>query len=354
MSHSLQRFLLRVTGVFIDVVQHPSHLGPLLSSGYSSLRSGLHHYYTGSKLLAADVRTAYRLARKTTRGGSLTRRERRQLQRTTTDLIRLVPFSLFVVVPFMELLLPVALKLFPNLLPSTFQDSHRREETLKRELRARLNVASFLQDTVEAMAKQQTAASSPLQQSAQQLLGMVKAARAGQRLSYDQLLSIARLFDEAITFDNLTTEQLRSVCRYLGLQAIGGDGMMRYAIHLKMGRVHRDDRLIKEEGMERMSDEELRAACRARGMRDFGLTREGYMRNLEEWLHLSLDEKIPDSLLLLSRAMSLSEESTARHSSRGVRVACAVGGGADGGSVSVLWCVQAVCGGHRQCADVDE
>ena len=45
-----------------------------------------------------------------------------QLKRTTQDLLRLVPFAVFVVVPFMELLLPVALKLFPNMLPSTFED----------------------------------------------------------------------------------------------------------------------------------------------------------------------------------------------------------------------------------------
>src|ERR1700722_14837486 len=48
----------------------------------------------------------------------------KQLKRTTTDLLRLVPFSVFVIVPFMEFLLPVALKLFPNLLPSTFEDKY--------------------------------------------------------------------------------------------------------------------------------------------------------------------------------------------------------------------------------------
>jgi hypothetical protein len=32
-----------------------------------------------------------------------------------------VPFAVFVIVPFMEFLLPFALKLFPNMLPSTFQ-----------------------------------------------------------------------------------------------------------------------------------------------------------------------------------------------------------------------------------------
>jgi len=64
--------------------------------------------------------------------------------RTTTDLFRLLPMSVFVIVPFMELLLPVALKLFPNMLPSTFEDSFKKEESMKRELRMRLAMASFM------------------------------------------------------------------------------------------------------------------------------------------------------------------------------------------------------------------
>lgn len=58
-----------------------------------------------------------------------------QLKRTTQDLLRLIPFSVFLIVPFMELLLPVALKLFPNMLPSTFEDKFKevRRPVSKRE-----------------------------------------------------------------------------------------------------------------------------------------------------------------------------------------------------------------------------
>ena len=52
-----------------------------------------------------------------------------KLKRTTQDLLRLVPFAVFVIVPFMELLLPVALKLFPNMLPSTFEDKYSAAST---------------------------------------------------------------------------------------------------------------------------------------------------------------------------------------------------------------------------------
>lgn len=44
-----------------------------------------------------------------------------QFLRICADLFRLVPFLVFVVVPFMEFLLPVVVKLFPNMLPSTFE-----------------------------------------------------------------------------------------------------------------------------------------------------------------------------------------------------------------------------------------
>jgi len=95
----------------------------------------------------------------------------------------LVPFAVIVVVPFAELALPVRLirflvvlpsvtaalfmcvhrpfdschpvqfilKFAPNLLPTTFQDKRKKDENLKRELQARMKLASFLQDTLEEM-----------------------------------------------------------------------------------------------------------------------------------------------------------------------------------------------------------
>lgn len=75
----------------------------------------------GSKLLWADIKVAKNIMKRVLRGSELSRRERRQLIRTVQDVFRIVPLSIFVIVPFMELLLPFALKLFPNMLPSTFQ-----------------------------------------------------------------------------------------------------------------------------------------------------------------------------------------------------------------------------------------
>lgn len=79
------------------------------------------HYYHGFRLLFIDVGIASRLIWKVLNGSNLSRREHKQLVRTSSDVFRLVPFSVFIIIPFMELLLPVFLKFFPNMLPSTFQ-----------------------------------------------------------------------------------------------------------------------------------------------------------------------------------------------------------------------------------------
>lgn len=94
----------------------------------------------------ADIRTARGLVFRTLSGSSLTRRERKQLLRTVSDLFRLVPFSMFIIIPLADFALPLAIRLFPNMLPSTFQDSLKAEENMKRELQSRIAMAQFFQE----------------------------------------------------------------------------------------------------------------------------------------------------------------------------------------------------------------
>ena len=87
------------------------------------------HMWNGSRLLGKNVSIASGLLVRQAMGRRLIRREEKLLLRTVSDLGRLVPFSFFVLIPFMELLLPVALKIFPNLLPSTFEEKGRLEKS---------------------------------------------------------------------------------------------------------------------------------------------------------------------------------------------------------------------------------
>ena len=86
--------------------------------------------FTGSKLLAHDIRIATRLMWELANGRTLSWRESRMLRRTTPT-FSVVPFVIIVIVPFMEFTLPVLLKLFPNMLPSTFEDKHKKRSLKK-------------------------------------------------------------------------------------------------------------------------------------------------------------------------------------------------------------------------------
>ena len=57
----------------------------------------------------------------------------------------MVPMLVILAIPFMELLLPIALRVFPNMLPSTFEDKLKKEEELKKRVGVKLEVARFLQ-----------------------------------------------------------------------------------------------------------------------------------------------------------------------------------------------------------------
>ncbi|RWR83920.1 LETM1 and EF-hand domain-containing protein 1, mitochondrial-like protein [Cinnamomum micranthum f. kanehirae] len=268
--------------------------------------SALQHYWLGSKLLWADVRICSRLLLKLASGKSLSRRERQQLTRTTADIFRLVPFAVFIIVPFMEFLLPVFLKLFPNMLPSTFQDKMKEQEALKRRLNARIEYAKFLQDTVKEMAKEvQISRSGEIKKTAEDLDEFLNKVRTGARVSNEEILGFAKLFNDELTLDNISRPRVVNMCKYMGISPYGTDAYLRYMLRKRLAWIKNDDKMIQAEGVESLSEAELRQACRDRGQLGL-LSVEEMRQQLRDWLDLSLNHSVPSSLLILSRAFTVS------------------------------------------------
>ncbi|XP_007537793.1 mitochondrial proton/calcium exchanger protein isoform X1 [Erinaceus europaeus] len=263
----------------------------------------LKHYYHGFRLLWIDTKIAARTLWRILNGHSLSRRERRQFLRICADLFRLVPFLVFVVVPFMEFLLPVAVKLFPNMLPSTFETQSIKEERLKKELRVKLELAKFLQDTIEEMALKNKAAKGSATKDFSVFFQKIR--ETGERPSNEEILRFSKLFEDELTLDNLTRPQLVALCRLLELQSIGTNNFLRFQLTMRLRSIKADDKLIDEEGVDSLTVKELQAACRARGMRALGVTEDRLREQLRQWLELHLHQEIPSSLLILSRAMYL-------------------------------------------------
>ncbi|XP_053451531.1 mitochondrial proton/calcium exchanger protein-like [Nycticebus coucang] len=264
---------------------------------------GLKHYYHGFRLLWIDTKIAARTLWRILKGHILTRRERRQFVRVCADLFRLVPLLVFVVVPFMELLLPIAVKLFPNMLPSTFETQSTKEERLKKELRGKLELAKFLQDTVEEMASKNKAAKGSATKDFSMFFQKIR--KTGERPSTEEIMRFSKLFEDELTLDNLNRQQLVALCELLDIQAIGTNAFLRFQLTMRLRSIKADDRMIAEEGVDSLNIKELQSACMARGMRALGVTEDRLREQLKQWLDLHLYQEIPTSLLLLSRAMYL-------------------------------------------------
>lgn len=291
--------------VTVDFIVNPRQ-------SWRAIKEVIDHYWMGTKLLWSEMKVAKEIIGKISRGGGMSRRERIQLLRTTTDLFRLVPFSLFIIIPFMELLLPFALKLFPNMLPSTFQDSITKQESMKKELQMRFAVANFMQETMKEMAERKSRKLGKAGETedehaagAKELIEFMDKARIGEAISNDAVVRIARLFKDELTLDNISRPQLVSMCRYMGLQAYGGDMFLRFQLRVKLNSIKDDDRRILWEGIDSLNTLELKEACRERGMRSYDLTHFRLKRQLNEWLQLSTQKNIPISLLIMSRAFNL-------------------------------------------------
>ncbi|KAL5053639.1 hypothetical protein RYX36_034321 [Vicia faba] len=309
----VQSVLQRVRAVFLGI-------GPALRAVASMSRedwakklvhwkgefiSTLQHYWLGCKLLWADVRISSRLLLKLANGKNLSRRERQQLTRTTADIFRLVPVAVFIIVPFMEFLLPVFLKVFPNMLPSTFQDKMKEQEALKRRLKARIEYARFLQDTVKEMAKEvQNSRSGELKKTAEDLDGFLNMIRRGSSVSNEEILGFAKLFNDELTLDNINRPRLVNMCKYMGINPFGTDAYLRYMLRKRLRSIKEDDKLIQDEGVDSLSEAELREDCRERGMLGL-LSVEEMRQQLRDWLDLSLNHSVPSSLLILSRAFTV-------------------------------------------------
>jgi LETM1 and EF-hand domain-containing protein 1, mitochondrial len=102
------RFLFSVPGHLLRFAMLPRAERKAIYAGWwVVIKKEAKHYWVGTKLLGREASIAWGLARRVLGGRTLSRRERQQLTRTTADLFRLVPMLVFVLVPFMELLLPV-------------------------------------------------------------------------------------------------------------------------------------------------------------------------------------------------------------------------------------------------------
>lgn len=271
------------------------------------------HYWDGTKLLATEVKISSRLALKMAAGYELSRREHRQLTRTVQDLVRLVPFIPFVIVPFAELLLPVALKLFPNMLPSTYEGAKSKELKATKLRSSRKEVSQFLRQTM----RESGLPISQVTAQKEEFTEFFRKLRAtGEEPTKADIIKVCKLFKDDLTLDNLSRPQLVGICRYMNLTTFGTDPMLRYQVRNRMRQIKRDDKAISYEGVDTLSVPELQNACAARGLRTHGMSPARLRDDMSLWLDLRLKYGVPSTLLVLSNAFMYAQGKEAEFDSQ--------------------------------------
>ncbi|GAA54222.1 LETM1 and EF-hand domain-containing protein 1 mitochondrial, partial [Clonorchis sinensis] len=232
-----------------------------------------------------------------------------KLVRTVADIIRLVPFAIFIIVPFMEFLLPFYLKFFPFMLPSTFKDKTSESEKIRQRLKAKLELTRFLQETLHHTTGTALEASgSPTVDEFQDFLKKVQ--ESGQPATAEEITRFSKLFEDQVTLESLEMKQLKMLCQLLSLPTIGPSNLLRFQIWLRVRQLKAEDRLIAKEGLDKIPVWELQSLCQERGMRSLGLTEERLRSQLAQWLALHLEKNVPVTLLLFSRALHVTQASS--------------------------------------------
>ena len=286
---------------------------------YTKMRDGTvhswHWFKNGSLLFRKNFSISQVLLKKKVHGDELTFRERQLLVKTTADVLKLIPFSFFLIVPFAELLLPVVLKVWPQMLPSTFDakklfppstTDRSRRLLAKQEMLKFFSEISIKQD-MDALSRKATEEKMAKLAEFKQLLN--KPRLAGQPLpSVEELLNFASLFQTEFKLDNMPMNHLESICYLIGIDPYPFRSHVILQLKRYIGGIKREDRHISWEGIDSLTREDLIEANRRRGMPHQD-SRESHLlkSQLRSWIQISSSRTIPISLLLWTRAFFVTE-----------------------------------------------
>lgn len=271
----------------------------------AKIKDGAKHMWHGTKLLGYEIKVSTKLMVKLLSGYTLSRRENNQLLRTLGDVMRLVPFLMFIIIPFAEFLLPVALKIFPGLLPSTYVSPSEAKKKRVKLAETRKAASDLIQKSLDQEGLKLS--KKVVEKEKQSFVSFFDIISNGQTPSKEHLIQVAQMFKNDQVLDNLSRNQLVAMAKYMSLRAYGTDAIVRYQIRHRLMTIMKDDHIIKKEGVDSLTVPELQSACSQRGIKTQDVSPARLREDLETWLDLRLKSKIPAPLLILSSVYTYGE-----------------------------------------------
>lgn len=243
-------------------------------------------------------------------------KETKMMDQTSTDLLKMIPFSFFVIVPFSELLLPPCLYLFPNMIPSTFLSKSKFEARMAEVMHQRPLVSDSIHGYMLERSK-------TFKDTYPELADSLR--KSPRDLTLKSLEPYVDAFSNELPFSKMTNEQLMVTCSFLGLEPWTGFKTFDRAVmvpvsfllklirvsfprkyepkifpfkqiyrnmvflqltrHLK--KIREEDRVLLKEDIHNLEPELLKLVCYERGIDVEHSTDTELKVQLNEWLHIS-------------------------------------------------------------------
>lgn len=131
--------------------------------------------------------------------------------------------------------------------------------------------------------------------------------QGGRALHARDFHPLLKFFNEHLGLTHLSHAKLQAIASFFGVHTEGTDSFLRASILARLAELREDDELINEQGIDTLTDAELRDALVARGTPTTGKSREERLQALREWFHLTEHSYTP-YLLVLTRAEAYSAD----------------------------------------------
>lgn len=165
--------------------------------------------WNGCKLLGSDAKFMTRKKYMITfHGERYSLKERKAMSQTSSDLLKMIPFSFFIIVPGAELALPLFLYVFPNMMPSTFISKSVQQERKDLFIDNRPLYSDKLISYLISQVK--------TEESAKALYAKLRTQPGN--VTREDLKNCSELFDTSVKFGKMRTQQLLDTCRFIGFE----------------------------------------------------------------------------------------------------------------------------------------
>jgi len=292
------------------------------------IKSGFKKLWKDTKFLMGTKKSMY--TQKYEKVDVMAKHKSSQVQ---TDVMKFIPFSVFILVPGLELLLPPFLVIFPNSVPSQFMSDDARAAKIEKFKERRAKAATLLTKKIpnylfylendELVEKEDKLK-----------LQELKAALKNPHLLPTDLLQYRGVFKRYADFRHLGVEQLRQMAYFMSLEPVTGVNilnnllrifkteipittpgvslvskqLMVRELNMYFARLRSQDENINFDMLQNFSEREINKLCFMRGIDVDNQNLSKRVKDLKLWLSISNQRNVNNTLLLFCRLNDFKSE----------------------------------------------